>query len=201
MSSCSWRNINPLMRKYHDEEWGIPVHDDQKQFEYLMMEAMQCGLSWDLMMKKREIFHSCFDHFDFSRISQYTDEDVERIMNTEGMIRSERKIRAVIHNAECFEKIREQYGSFSEWLWAFTDNKTILYNHHDEGMIPVSNGLSDRIAKELKRRGFRYLGTVTVYSHLQACGMINDHQKDCDCYKKIIENYPSIPRRRYLEKY
>ena len=200
MSSCGWADINPLMKKYHDEEWGIPVHDDQKQFEFLMMEAMQCGLSWDLMMKKREIFRQCFDRFDYNKAASYTDEDVKRIMDTEGMIRSERKIRAVIHNAQCFLKIREEYGSFSKWLWSFTDNKTVLYAHHDEGIVPVSNGLSDRIAKELKRRGFKYLGTVTVYSHLQACGIINDHHKDCDCYKRIIENYPTVQKRRYLEK-
>ena len=200
MSSCNWGFSFEAMRIYHDEEWGVPLHDDRKQFEFLMMEAMQCGLSWDLMIKKRDIFRKCFDGFDYEKIARYTDNDVERIMNTEGMIRSRRKIEAVINNAKCYLSMIEEFGSFSDWIWSFSGNKTILYNGHDEGAIPVSNGLSDRIAKELKKRGFKYLGTVTLYSHLQACGIINDHGKDCPCYKRINDNYPTIRKRRYLER-
>lgn len=151
-------------------------------------------------MKKREIFRTCFDNFDYDTIAGYDECDIERIMNTEGMIRSKRKIEAVIHNARCFQKIREEFGSFSSWLWAFSDGKTILYTGHNQGDVPVSNGLSDKISKELKKRGFKYLGTITVYSHLQACGIINDHGDECPCYKKIVENYPTVCKRRYLEK-
>ena len=165
-----------------------------------MLEAMQCGLSWSMMIKKREIFRACFDGFDFDRIAAYTDADVERIMNTEGMIRSRRKIEAVINNARCFQKLRQEHGSFCDWLWAHSGNKTILYMGHEKGMIPVSNGLSDEIAKEMKACGFKYLGTVTVYSHLQACGIINDHGKDCPCYQRINDANPTIRKRRYLEK-
>ena len=186
--------------KYHDEEWGVPLHDDRGQFEYLMMEVMQCGLSWGLMMKKREIFRACFDNFDYDRIAAYDESDIERILNTDGMIRSRRKIEAIIHNARLFQKIREENGSFSEWIWAFSDGKTILYNGHEKGDVPVSNGLSGKISRELKRRGFKYLGTVTVYSHLQACGIINDHCDECPCYKRINDNNPTIRKRRYLEK-
>ena len=164
------------------------------------MEVMQCGLNWDLMIKKREIFRSCFDNFEYDLIAEYDEADIERIMNTEGMIRSERKIRAIINNAKCFRKLREQYGSFDRWLWSFSDNNTILYHKHNDGYIPVSNGLSDKISKELKKRGFKYLGTVTIYSHLQACGIINDHDKNCPCYRKIVDNYPTVHKRRYLEK-
>jgi len=161
---------------------------------------MQCGLSWSLMIKKREIFRSCFDGFDYDRIADYTEADIERIMNTEGMIRSRRKIEAVINNAQCFHKVRQEHGSFCDWLWAHTDGKTILYMGHENGRIPVSNGLSDKIAKELKAYGFKYLGTVTVYSHLQACGIVNDHGKDCPCYQMINAHNPTIRKRRYLEK-
>ena len=199
MPYCDW-GLDPVNMKYHDEEWGVPLHDDRGQFEYLMMEVMQCGLSWGLMMKKREIFRACFDNFDFDRIAAYDESDIERILNTDGMIRSRRKIEAIIHNARLFQKIREENGSFSEWIWAFSDGKTILYNGHEKGDVPVSNGLSGKISRELKRRGFKYLGTVTVYSHLQACGIINDHCDECPCYKRINGSNPTVRKRRYLEK-
>lgn len=201
MGSCDWGFVSEAMRRYHDEEWGVPVHDDQKQFEFLMLEVMQCGLSWSLMIKKRAIFRACFDGFDFDKVAQYGEDDIERILNTEGMIRSRRKVEAIVNNARLFRQMRAEFGSFSRWLWSFSGGKTILYNGHDQGRIPVSNGLSDRISRELKKRGFKYLGTVTVYSHLQACGVINDHSPECDCYRRITDAYPCARRRRYLEKY
>ncbi len=200
MAYCNWDTTSELNIRYHDTEWGIPLHDDRGQFEFLMMEVMQCGLNWNMMIQKREIFRSCFDNFEYDRIAAYGETDIERIMNTEGMIRSRRKIEAVISNARCFRKIREEFGTFSEYLWAYSGGKTILYNKHQDGYIPVSNGLSDKISKDLKKRGFKFLGTVTIYSHLQACGIICDHGSDCPCYRKIVENYPTVSRRRYLEK-
>jgi len=184
MAYCNWGNTSELNQKYHDTEWGIPLWNDRGQFEFLMMEVMQCGLNWNMMINKREIFRSCFDNFEYDKIAEYGKDDIDRIMGTEGMIHSVRKIEAVINNARCFQKIREEYGSFSEYLWAYSKGKTILYNKHGDGYIPVSNGLSDAISKDLKKRGFKYLGTVTVYSHLQACGIINDHGSDCPCYKR-----------------
>ena len=165
-----------------------------------MMEVMQCGLSWDIVIKKREIFRSCFDNFEYDLIAEYDDNDIKRIMNTEGMIKSERKIEAVIHNAKCFQNIREVFGSFSNYLWSYSDNKTILYDKHSDGYIPVSNGLSDKIAKDLKKRGFKFLGSITIYSHLQASGIINDHDKNCPRYKYINSKYPTVQMGRYLEK-
>lgn len=194
MGYCGWNSASEIDRHYHDTEWGIPVHDDRKQFEYLMMEVMQCGLSWELMLRKREIFRQCFDNFDFDKVAAYDERNVERIMNTEGMIRSPRKIRAIINNARCFQKIRNLYGSFSNYLWAYSDGKTIIYSSHGGGRIPVSNGLSARISKDLKSKGFKYLGAITVYSHLQACGIINDHDTDCPCYKKINGSFPTITK-------
>ena len=190
MNRCPWCLINELETKYHDEEWGVPVHDDQKQFEYLMMEVMQCGLSWDTVLKKREIFRACFDRFDFDKVAAYSEEDVERIMNTTGMIRSRRKIEAVIGNARIVQQIRKEFGSFSDYLWGDTGGKTLLYKGHELGHVPASNALSEKISKDLKKRGMKYLGPVTVYAHLQACGIINDHQKDCDCYQRLVEQYP-----------
>lgn len=194
MGYCGWNSASEIDRHYHDTEWGIPVHDDRKQFEYLMMEVMQCGLSWELMLRKREIFRQCFDNFDFDKVAAYDERDVERIMNTEGMIRSPRKIRAIINNARCFQKIRNLYGSFSNYLWAYADGKTIIYSSHGGGRIPVSNGLSARISKDLKSKGFKYLRAITVYSHLQACGIINDHDTDCPCYQKINGSFPTITK-------
>ena len=194
MGYCGWNSASEIDRHYHDTEWGIPVHDDRKQFEYLMMEVMQCGLSWELMLRKREIFRQCFDNFDFDKVAAYDERDVERIINTDGMIRSPRKIRTIINNARCFQKIRNLYGSFSNYLWAYADGKTIIYSSHGGGRIPVSNGLSARISKDLKSKGFKYLGAITVYSHLQACGIINDHDTDCPCYKKINGSFPTITK-------
>ena len=194
MGYCGWNSASEIDRHYHDTEWGIPVHDDRKQFEYLMMEVMQCGLSWELMLRKREIFRQCFDNFDFDKVAAYDERDVERIINTDGMIRSPRKIRTIINNARCFQKIRNLYGSFSNYLWAYADGKTIIYSSHGGGRIPVSNGLSARISKDLKSKGFKYLGAITVYSHLQACGIINDHDTDCPCYKKINGSFPTTTK-------
>ena len=200
MSYCNWDKSSELNKKYHDEEWGIPVHDDKKQFEYLMLEVMQCGLNWDLMINKRQIFRNCFDGFDYDLISKYGENDIARIMNTDGMIKSKRKIEAIIHNAKCFQKIREEFGSFCDYFWKFSDGKTILYDKHEQGYIPVSNGLSDKISRDLKKRGFKFVGTITVYSHLQAAGMINDHDEKCERYKYINSHYPTIRKRKYSEK-
>lgn len=196
MERCIWCLCNEKMIRYHDEEWGIPVYDDRKQFEYLMLEVMQCGLNWNMMIQKREIFRECFDNFDFDKIASYKESDVERIMKTEGMIRSERKIRAVISNAKCFQKVREEFGTFSNYLWNYSKGKTILYAGHQKGKIPAKNGLSDKISKDLKKRGFKYLGSVTVYSHLSSCGIINDHVENCFRYKDILENYPVVRKRK-----
>jgi len=200
MAYCSWSNENDLLKKYHQKEWGTPVHNDQKQFEYLLLEVMQCGLNFNMMLQKREIFRQCFSNFDYRKIAEFNENDIQRILNTEGMIRSRRKIEAIINNAVCFLAIRKEFGTFSRYLWSYTDNKTVLYSHHAQGWIPVSNGLSDRISQDLKKRGFKYLGSITIYSHLQACGMINDHGEDCCRYAEINGRYPTVVRNRDHEK-
>lgn len=183
---CSWCCDNGLMQKYHDEEWGTPLHDDQKHFEFLMMEVMQCGLNWNMMLKKREIFRSCFDHFDYQKIAQYDAAKVQKILETDGMIRSVRKIEAVVNNAQRYLQIIQQFGSFDRYLWGYSNGKTLVYRSHQAGRPAVSNSLSDKISKDLRKRGFKYLGSITIYSHLQACGIINDHHPDCWKYTADI---------------
>ncbi len=200
MSYCNWENTSLLNQKYHDNEWGVPVHDDRKQFEYLMMEVMQCGLSWDLMINKRDIFRKCFDNFNYDKIASYDDTDINRILNTTGMIKSKRKVNAIIGNAKCFQQIIKEFGSFCNYLWAYSDNKTILYDKHNIGFIPVSNGLSDKISKDLKHRGFKYMGPITIYSHLQACGIINDHDENCPRFDYINKRTQTVHKKRFLEK-
>lgn len=196
MMRCQWCEGNVKMMRYHDEEWGIPLRDDKKQFEFLMMEVMQCGLNWNMMIKKREIFRLCFEDFDYEKIALYGEEDIQRILSVDGMIKSRRKVEAVLHNARCFLEIIEEFGSFSAYLWNYSKGKTILYMGHQKGNLPARNGLSDQISKDLKERGFKYLGSITVYSHLQACGIINDHTEECFRYKDIIENYPTVRKRK-----
>ena len=148
------------------------------------------------MVQKREVFRECFDNFDFDKVSAYDEMDIERIVDTEGMIRSRRKIEAVIHNAQCFQKIRAEFGSFCEYIWGFTKGKTYLYMGHQKGTVPARNGLSDRISADLKKRGLKYMGSVTVYSHLQACGIINDHWEGCLRYQELISCTGVVRKRR-----
>ena len=196
MERCPWCMCNEKMIRYHDEEWGVPVYDDQKQFEFLMMEVMQCGLNWNMMIQKRDIFKSCFDNFNFDKVAAYGEGEIQRILETEGMIRSRRKIEAVIHNARCFQEIRREFGSFSDYIWGFTKGKTYIYTGHQKGKIPARNGLSDRISKDLKKRGLKYMGSVTVYSHLQACGIINDHMESCFRFDELLEVTDAVRKRR-----
>ena len=200
MAYCDWGGSNDLLMRYHADEWGVPVHNDTKQFEFLMMEAMQCGLNWNMVLQKREIFKACFDGFDYDKVAEYSEAEIQRILATPGMIRSRRKIEAVIRNARRFQKIREEFGSFDQYLWRYSHGKTILYHGHERGAIPASNGLSDKISRDLKVRGFKYLGSITVYSHLQACGVINDHDENCPCFAQINNAYPTMQKRRFLEK-
>ncbi|MDY5715337.1 MAG: DNA-3-methyladenine glycosylase I [Veillonella caviae] len=194
MHICEWPTT-PLYQDYHDHEWGRPVHDDQKQFEHLMLEVMQCGLSWITVLNKREDLRIAFDGFDYKKIALYTDADVERIMNAPNVIRSERKIRAIIHNAQRFIEVQRDFGSFCNYIWAFTGGKTLVYEGHPEGNIPAKNELSERISNDLKQRGFKFLGPVTIYSHLQASGLINDHGRDCPCFDDINESTNIVYKR------
>lgn len=188
MERCRWSECDPLMIEYHDKEWGVPLYDDVRHFEYLSLEAMQCGLSWLTVLRRREVMRSCFDGFDPAKVALYDEADVARILATEGMIRSERKIRAIIGNARCFLEIQKEYGSFSDYIWSFTDGKVMRYPGHENGSFIVArNELSDLISCELRKRGFSYLGSVTVYAYLQSCGIINDHLEYCFRYGEAAQ--------------
>lgn len=174
MKRCTWVNEkNPLYVKYHDEEWGTPVYDDNKLFEMLLLESFQAGLSWECILNKRESFQKSFDNYDYKKISNYTESKVEELMQNKGIIRNRRKILATIKNAQVFIEIQKEYQSFSNYLWHFTDNK-IIYETNK-----TTSPLSDTISKDLKKRGMSFVGSTIIYSYLQAIGMINSHEKDC----------------------
>ena len=181
MNRCVWCLDSEVMLQYHDEEWGKPLHDDRKHFEYLLMEVMQCGLNWNMMLKKRDIFKKCFDNYDYNKIANYDDFKIESIMNTDGMIKSKKKILAIVNNARVFLKIIDEFGSFDNYIWSFSNYRIMVYHKHQQGYEEVKNSLSDRLSCDLKKRGFKYLGSITIFSHLQACGIINDH--DCNCFR------------------
>ena len=186
MNRCKWCCDGGINQKYHDEEWGIPLHDDKRHFEYILMEVMQCGLNWTMMLKKRDIFRKCFNNFEVKAVAGLGEEQIEQILQIDGMIKSRRKIDAIINNAKCFLTVVEEFGSFDQYIWSFSNYQTLVYKKHHEGQLEASNELSDRLSKDLKKRGFKFLGSITVYSHLQACGIINDHEPECWMYRDII---------------
>lgn len=194
---CKWCRGDPLLMAYHETEWGVPVHDDHRHFEYLALEVMQCGLNWLLVLKKREAIRQAFCDFDFEKVAAFTQADIVRAMEIPGMIRSANKIKAVAANAGIFREIQREYGSFDRWIWSFTDGMTWIYQEHDQ-IWEAATPLSDKISAALKKRGMKYLGSVTVYAYLQAVGMVNDHERGCWLYQHVAEQFPVrvISKRR-----
>ena len=188
--ACQWKNSSAEMISYHDKEWGVPTHEDQKLFEYLLLESMQAGLSWALILRKRETLRSCFANFSPEKVAAFTEEDIARIIHTENMIRSERKIKAMVQNAKAFLALQKEEGSFDAYLWSFSGGKSLCYQGHEKGEMPAKNALSEAISKDLKKRGFQYTGPVIVYSFFQASGVINDHEEDCPCFRALRKAYP-----------
>lgn len=182
---CSWCQDGGIMERYHDEEWGQPCHDDRLLFEYLMLEAMSAGLSWNLMLKKRDIFHACFADFDYKKVAEFGEDDFDRILSYPGIIRSRRKIEAMTNNARCFMEIQKEYGSFDHYIWHYTNGNTIIYRSHLNGEWITKNELSDEVAKDLKKYGFKFLGSTLIYSYLQSIGVINDHATNCKMFKNL----------------
>lgn len=180
---CAWANGDPLLERYHDEEWGTALFDDEKQFEFLTLEVMQCGLSWMTVLRKREAMGAAFDGFDPRIIARYGEEKIGELLENPGIIRSRKKIEATIHNAQCFLELQNKEDSFSKYLWDFVDGVPLRYPKDKLGG-PTSE-LSDRISADLKKRGFKFLGSVTVYAHLQAAGLINDHEETCFKFKAV----------------
>ena len=181
MKRCSWVDLkSPIYIKYHDEEWGVPKYDDRELFELLILEGFQAGLSWLTVLRKRESFREVFDNFDVKKVAEYNNEKVEELLKNEGIIRSRSKIESAINNAQIFMEIQKEFGSFSEYIWHFTGGKCIKNTTNN---FVVSSPLSDMVSNNLKKRGMKYVGTVIIYSYLQAIGVINDHETDCGCYK------------------
>ncbi|WP_395062160.1 DNA-3-methyladenine glycosylase I [Flavobacterium sp.] len=176
---CAWCEKDDLYRDYHDNEWGKPVYDDDKLFEFLILETFQAGLSWYMILKKRETFRIAFDHFDYKKIAQYNEDKVQELLLDAGIVRNKLKIRATISNAIAFMKVQEEFGSFSKYIWNFTGGKPIenIRKHLKE--VPATTPLSDEISKDLKKRGFKFVGSTVVYAHMQATGMVNDHVETC----------------------
>ncbi|GFP77753.1 DNA-3-methyladenine glycosylase I [Clostridium fungisolvens] len=179
MNRCSWCGNDELYIKYHDEEWGVPVHDDKKHFEFLLLESAQAGLSWITILRKRENYRAAYDNFDVIKVSQYDDKKIDELLSNAGIIRNRRKIEASISNAKEFLNIQKEFGSFDNYIWSFIGNEQIVNHWGDLSQLPANTDLSDKISKDLKKRGFKFLGTTIVYSYLQAVGLIDDHIDSC----------------------
>lgn len=185
MNRCFWVNMNnPIYIKYHDEEWGVPSYDDKYLFEMLLLESFQAGLSWECVLNKREAFRKAFDNFDYKKIANYNESKIIELVNNKDIIRNKLKIKASIKNAKVFMNIQQEYKSFSNYIWSFSNNE-VIYNRSNE--IITSNYLSDKISKDLKDKGMSFVGTTIIYSYLQAIGIINDHELTCDFRKKEID--------------
>ncbi|NQV78895.1 MAG: DNA-3-methyladenine glycosylase I [Lutibacter sp.] len=182
---CSWCGNDPLYMKYHDTEWGVPVYDDAKLFEFLILETFQAGLSWITVLKKRENFRKAFDNFNYKIIANYNETKFEELLQNAGIIRNKLKIKATISNAIAFMKVQQEFGSFSNYIWKFTSGKPIKNNWKNLKSLPATTELSDIISKDLKKRGFKFVGSTVLYAHMQATGMINDHIKDCFRYHEV----------------
>ncbi|OJV66603.1 MAG: DNA-3-methyladenine glycosylase [Clostridiales bacterium 38-18] len=177
---CAWLNLdNPLYVDYHDEEWGVPVHEDAKLFEMLILEGAQAGLSWETILKKRENYRNAFDGFDVEKISGYDDIKIEALLQNEGIVRNRLKVKSTVKNAQVFIAIQKEYGSFDKYLWQFVNNEPILNYFTSLSEVPAKTSLSDLISKDLKKRGMSFVGSTIIYAYLQAVGVVNDHTIDC----------------------
>jgi DNA-3-methyladenine glycosylase I len=176
---CGWCNSSELYQKYHDEEWGVPVYDDETLFEFLILETFQAGLSWITILNKRENFRATFDAFDYKKIATYSEDKIQNLLQDAGIIRNQLKVRSAVSNAIAFMKIQDEFGSFSKYIWGFVDGKPIINSPENLSHVPATTPLSDAISKDLKKRGFKFVGSTVVYAHMQATGMVNDHVADC----------------------
>ncbi|PAB57884.1 DNA-3-methyladenine glycosylase I [Anaeromicrobium sediminis] len=186
MKRCDWVTEDPLYIKYHDEEWGVPVHDDRVHFEFLVLESAQAGLSWITVLKKRENYRLLYDNFDYEKVALYDENKIEELLSNKGIIRNRRKIESSINNANRFMEVQREFGSFDNYIWSFVENKVLINSWATLGDVPASTDLSDKISKDMKKRGFKFIGTTIIYSYLQAVGIINDHTTDCFRYEECM---------------
>jgi len=182
---CPWPSDDKLTIKYHDKEWGVPLHNDRKLFEFLILEGFQAGLSWRTILHKRENFRKAFDNFDFNKVAKYDRRKINSLLKNEGIIRNKLKIEGAITNAKAFLQIRKEFGTFDKYIWNFVNGKTIQNKFKSLKELPAKTNLSDKISDDLKKRGFKFVGSTIVYAHMQATGMLNDHIVSCFRHKEI----------------
>ncbi len=176
---CGWCLSSDLYKEYHDKEWGVPVYDDHTLFEFLLLETFQAGLSWITILNKRENFRKAFDDFNYQKIANYSEDKIQELLLDAGIIRNKLKVYSTVSNAQAFIKVQEEFGSFSKYIWGFVNGKPIDNNRKSLKEVPATTPLSDAISKDLKKRGFKFVGSTVVYAHMQATGMVNDHVEDC----------------------
>ncbi|MEN8241427.1 MAG: DNA-3-methyladenine glycosylase I [Chloroflexota bacterium] len=182
---CEWAGSDPLYIAYHDQEWGKPVHDDQKLFEFIILEGAQAGLSWITILRKRENYREAFDYFDPEKVANYDQAKIDQLLSNPGIIRNKLKVRSAVTNAQAFLKVQEEFGSFDNYMWAFIDHKPIINQWKKMNQIPAKTPLSELLSKDLKQRGFKFVGPTICYAHMQAVGMVNDHTTDCFRYREL----------------
>lgn len=182
---CKWCVGDELYEAYHDQEWGVPVYDDEKLFEFLILETFQAGLSWITILRKRENFRKAFDKFDYKKIALYNQKKIDELLEDAGIIRNKLKVNATITNAHAFMKVQEEFGSFSTYIWGFVNGKPIKNTFKLHSELPANTAVSDAISKDLKKRGFKFVGSTVIYAHMQATGMVNDHEIDCFRYNEV----------------
>lgn len=182
---CKWCGNDPLYMEYHDTEWGVPLYDDDKLFEFLILETFQAGLSWITILRKRENFRKAFDNFNYKKIATYNESKFEELLADAGIIRNKLKIKATIINAKAFMEVQQEFGSFSNYIWKFVNHKPIVNTWQQMSNVPATTNVSDIISKDLKKRGFKFVGSTVIYAHMQATGMVNDHIKDCFRYQQV----------------
>ncbi len=185
MHKCGWCLGNDLYEAYHDQEWGVPVKDDATLFEFLVLETFQAGLSWLTILKKRENFRRAFDNFEYKKIAAYNQSKIDALLKDSGIIRNKLKIKATVSNARAFIEVRKEFGSFSDYIWGFVNGKPIKNSFADYRDVPAKTSLSDTLSKDLKKRGFKFVGSTVVYAHMQATGMVNDHELNCFRYEQV----------------
>jgi DNA-3-methyladenine glycosylase I len=175
--------------KYHDEEWGVPVHDDKKHFEFLILEGAQAGLSWSTILKRRKGYRAAFADFNVEEVAKFDQKKIDAILLDKGIIRNKLKLQSAVTNAQAFLKVQEEFGSFDKYIWSFVDNKPIVKGWTKMSQIPATTKESDTLSKDLKKRGFKFVGSTIIYAHIQACGLVNDHTTDCFRYQEIVDSY------------
>lgn len=190
---CDWVvGQFPEYIQYHDNEWGVPVHDDQKHFEFLILEGAQAGLSWSTILKRREGYRVAFADFEVEEVARFDEEKVESLLLDKGIIRNRLKVRSAVTNARAFIKIQEEFGSFDHYIWSFVNNQPVVKGWTKMSQIPAKTPASDALSKDLKKRGFKFVGSTIIYAHMQACGLVNDHTKDCFRFQEIIALYKNL---------